>query len=201
MRPPRDPMKRLWFFCEILAVGLVGAAILLKFPNHLESPGSPAVPLDYFPGFLENAAFALVHTRAIWIALAVCSTVAAAMGRFARSASRRSGPMMLAILAMLLVIALHAGALAWLGSKGSLVIELRQAAPAAIDNAVQEALSSLPAATSHSSIHAESVTRFVVREGTAPEWKLLVAGDFLFCVPGLFAWLLSAAGAKSKKPL
>lgn len=190
--PARDPIRRLYFFSEIMALGLVAAAILLKFPNSLNRPGAPAVPLDYFPGFFQNAAFLAVHTRAIWITLAVLGTIAAAMGRYARSNSRDGRWLLLALFAMLLVILLQVAAQAWLQSQGSLVIELRGDAPAAVGNAVQSVATRLSTTGSTPAIRVESVTRFVVREGTGPQWELLFAGDFLFCVPALLAWGLSS---------
>ena len=75
----RDPISRLSRFCEIMALGLVAAALLMPFPNSLNRGGreGATITIQDVSGSLVQAAVVAVHTRTMWVSLAIISTIVA----------------------------------------------------------------------------------------------------------------------------
>jgi len=188
--PRRDPLTRMARFCEFLALGLVAASLFLKFANARHPTNAPAISLDNFPG-LQKAAVIAVHTRTPWVTLALAGLVVAVIAYRKRHAPTPSKLVRLAPLVILVVLALHVAAQAYLQSQGSLNIEIHSAAPAGL----QSALSTLPG------VSAITISRMLVPEGTAQQWSFLFASDILFSIPILFAWFLSFAPRRAPQSM
>ncbi len=201
-RRVRDPLTRLLFFCQLMALGLVAASAYLTFPNDLNRPGGPVVTLDRFPTLLEKCAIVATHTRTPWIVLAVIGLLTALIAQLTRRRPKRSRWVAYAPVALFLVVAVHAAAQGWLQSRGPLHLEFRGPAPARMENPDSLPLT-LPGTTAPAPLNfrvgtitaTAAITRLMIPEGTAAQWKLLFGGDLLFAVPLLFAWVLSFAQA------
>ena len=60
--------------------------------------------------------------------------------------------------------------------------------------------SSGPATLPAITLRAMSVQGITIPEGTAQEWTFLFAGDIMYCVPILLAWVLSMAPKSLRQP-
>jgi hypothetical protein len=163
----RDPLTRIARYCLMLAMGLMAAAVLLRFPNELARDQLAAVPMAGFAGILNKAAILAVHTRAVWLLLAGMGIGIAFLAFRGRYAPRQHRLVRLAPLAAMVIVALHAGALLHMQSQGPLRIELHTTTGGM-----------------------DTITRMTVLEGTSDQWTMFAAGDMLFVAPTLCAWLL-----------
>lgn len=198
----RDPLSRLLFFCEIIALGMVGAAFYMKFPNDLNRPGTPPVGLEKFVTWQEKAAFIAVHTRTAWMTCAILSLAASVLAFQNRRAPRRSRIVAWSPAAMLVVIAVHAGFQGWMQSRGPLSLDFKDDSSRMTqlegggggDHMVT--ISGPDSQPIQIGIRPSVLTRLTVPQGTAAQWQLLFGGDLLFSVPLIFAWLLSHSRVK-----
>jgi hypothetical protein len=199
-RPRRDPLTRLLFFCEIIALGMVAAAFYMTFPNDLNRAGTPPVGLEKFATWPEKAAYIAVHTRTAWMTCAILSLAASVLAFQNRRAPRRSRIVAWSPAAVLLVIAVHAGFQGWMQSRGSLSLDFRDAsAPAARLDGMEAGTVTISGPDSQPiqiGFRPSVLTRLTVPQGTAAQWQLLFGGDLLFSVPLIFAWLLSHSRVK-----
>jgi len=205
----RDPITTFARFSNFMSLGMIAAAFYLNNDDlNRVAPGQtlthPLITLEQFPDTLQKIAVATVHMHGAAFTLAGLSLIVTLIWYRTRYRPRRSPLVACAPLAALLVIGLHAGALAYLKSStnGILHIQFRNTSTRLpnLDPAAAGVATTNPAAAPSVPVTFTTITSFNYPEGKQDQWTFLFASDTLFMSPILFAWLMSFGVKYLPKP-